>query len=128
MAYVDMKIQRRPFLLVEFSPDAEVDFAPLKVTAPNLECLAAESDYRELIEEVVRRNCGQVVCEGVVALRFSPLSDSTKFPRQLLSSCVNCTAIDCPLDYGGCSDDREPRIPVVPRLIQQAELDEPTQS
>lgn len=120
-----MNIRKIPHLLIEFTPETDIDFRPLKVTVPPLNNLDVEAGFKELIDEVVKRSCGQLACEGNVGLWFSPLTDSTVFPRTLLSSCIQCSAIDCPLDKGGYAGDREPVSPVGPKLAQYIEIDVP---
>ncbi len=127
MAEAELTIVTKPHLLVEFYPEPAIDFESLRVAAPPLDSLDAEADFKDLTEEVVHRNCGQMCCEGAVQLRFSALSDNTRFPRTLVSAEICCSAVDCPLDDGGYAGDREPLEPTEPRLVQHQKIDEPKQ-
>lgn len=116
-----------PELMLKFTPSFGADFRDSTVTVPHDLSVSNEHKFEDKVKQEVRRACGHSACYAMVDLRTSEVEDS-RYYRTIESASLFCDNPECPLEEPGESGDREPRHPLPPAPVLEAEEPLPEKS
>jgi len=106
-----------------FDPPLSADFDPIRVPIPSELTFDSEAAFMRQVIETLKGACGnRSKCMSLLAVRSAGRPEAEN-GRRIEEMSFSCSRGDCPLP--GSSDDREPRHPIPPTLLDEVVIDAP---